>query len=105
MKRPGFLSVWPIQLDSSRTRGEGRRLPVSKAVKLPSLKEVTMAATSLGFSPETVEKAAIPSSPWEKTGFVFVKTVGPRTIVLKAIAGEIVKARQKEAQSAETKKR
>ena len=105
MKRPGFLSIWPFQLDSSRTRGEGRRLPVSKAVKQPNLKEVTTAATSLGYLPETVEKAAIPSSPWEKTGFVFVKKAGPRPVVLKAIAGEIVKTRQKEAQSAETKKR
>ncbi|HVH15910.1 MAG TPA: signal recognition particle subunit SRP19/SEC65 family protein [Candidatus Angelobacter sp.] len=105
MKRPGFLIVWPAHLDSSKTRGQGRRLPVSRAVKQPSLKEVWQAAMSLGYSPESKEKAALSGSPWEKTGYVTIKKTGQRTIVLKGIAGEIVKTRQKEAQAAEQKKR
>jgi signal recognition particle subunit SEC65 len=60
---------------------------------------------SLGYSPETKEKAARSASPWEKTGYVTVKKAGQRTIVLKGIASEIVKTRQKEAQAAEPKKR
>ncbi len=105
MKRPGFLIVWPAHLDSSKTRGEGRRLPVSRAVKQPSLKEILQAAMSLGYSPETTEKAAQSSSPWEKTGYVTVKKTGQRSAVLKGIAGEIVKTRQREAQASEPKKR
>ena len=105
MKRPGFLIVWPAHLDSSKTRGQGRRLPVSRAVKQPSLKEVWQAAMSLGYSPETKEKAALSASPWEKTGYVTIKKTGHRAIVLKGIAIEIVKSRQKEAQTAEPKKR
>ena len=105
MKRPGFLIVWPAHLDSSRTRGQGRRLPVSRAVKQPSMKEVWQAAMSLGYSPESKEKAALSSSPWEKTGYVTIKKTGQRSTVLKGIASEIVKSRQKEAQAAEPKKR
>jgi signal recognition particle subunit SRP19 len=105
LKRPGFLIVWPAHLDSSKTRGQGRRLPVSRAVKQPSLKEVWQAAMSLGYSPETKEKAALSGSPWEKTGYVTVKKKSQRSSVLKGIAGEIVKNRQKEAQASEPKKR
>jgi len=105
LKRPGFLIVWPAHLDSSRTRGQGRRLPVSRAVKQPSMKEVWQAAMSLGYSPESKEKAALSSSPWEKTGYVTIKKTGQRSTVLKGIASEIVKSRQKEAQAAEPKKR
>jgi signal recognition particle subunit SRP19 len=105
LKRPGFLIVWPAHLDSSKTRGQGRRLPVSRAVKQPSMKEVWQAAMSLGYSPETKEKAALSGSPWEKTGYVTVKRTAPRPTVLKAISGEIVKTRQKESQASEQKKR
>jgi hypothetical protein len=60
---------------------------------------------SLGYSPETKEKAALSGSPWEKTGYVTIKKTNLRSIVLKGIASEIVKSRQKEAQAAEPKKR
>src|SRR3989442_7599826 len=105
MKRPGFLIVWPAQLDSSKTRGQGRRLPVSRAVKQPSLKEVWQAAMSLGYSPETKEKAALSGSPWEKTGYVTFKMTGQRATVLQGLAIEIVKSRQNEALTAEPKER
>ncbi len=60
---------------------------------------------SLGYSPESKEKAALSSSPWEKTGYVTIKKTGQRSVVLKGLASEIVKTRQKEAQAAEPKKR
>jgi signal recognition particle subunit SEC65 len=60
---------------------------------------------SLGYSPETTEKAALSGSPWEKTGYVTVKKAGQRSNVLKGISSEIVKNRQKAAQAAEPKKR
>lgn len=53
---------------------------------------------TLGYSPETKEKAALSASPWEKTGYVTIKKTTQRPTVLKNIAGEIVKIRQKEAQ-------
>jgi signal recognition particle subunit SRP19 len=101
MKRPGHLIIWPAHLDSSKTRGQGRRLPVSRSVKQPSLKEVWQAAMTLGYSPETTEKAAISYSSWDKTGYVTVKKTAQRTAMLKGIASEIVKVRQKEALAAD----
>jgi signal recognition particle subunit SEC65 len=74
-------------------------------VKQPSLKEVWQAAMSLGYSPESKEKAALSGSHWEKTGYVTIKRTGQRSVVLKGLAGEIVKTRQKQAQAAEPKKR
>ena len=53
---------------------------------------------TLGYSPETKEKAALSASPWDKTGYVMIKKNAQRNTVLKNIAGEIVKIRQKEAQ-------
>jgi signal recognition particle subunit SRP19 len=105
LKRPGFSIVWPAHLDSSKTRGQGRRLPVSRAVKTPSAKEIWQAARTLGYSPEITEKAALPHAPGEKTGSVTVKKAGQRIILLKNIASEIVRTRQKEAQAIEQKKR
>src|SRR5207249_2090632 len=105
MKRPGFLIVWPAHLDSSKTRREGRRLPVSRAVKQPSAKEVWQAAMTLGYSPETTEKAALSKSPWEKTRYVAIKKTGPRPVIWKKIDGENLKNRQKENQAIDPKKR
>jgi signal recognition particle subunit SEC65 len=56
---------------------------------------------TLGYSPEITEKAAISFSPWEKTGYVTVKKSAQRSTMLKGIASEIVKTRQKEAQAAQ----
>jgi signal recognition particle subunit SEC65 len=69
------------------------------------LKEVWQAAMSLGYSPETKEKAALSGSPWEKSGYVSVRKSARRPVVLKNIAGEIVRNRQKESQVSEQKKR
>jgi len=46
----------------------------------------------------------MPSLHWEKAGYVNVKKTAPKVAMLKSIAGEIVKIRQKEAQAAEPKK-
>jgi signal recognition particle subunit SEC65 len=60
---------------------------------------------TLGYSPEITEKAALSKSPGEKTGYVTVKKTGQRPVILKNIATEIVRNRQKEAQAPEQKKR
>jgi len=69
------------------------------------MKEIWQAAMTLGYSPETKEKAAPSFSPWDKTGYVTVKKAASRAVVLKAISSEIVKTRQKEIQASEQKKR
>ncbi len=104
MKRPGYLIVWPGNLDSTKSRGQSRKLPQARAVRQPSLREVTQAATVLGYAPEPRERSAIPGTPWEKTGYVAVRKSVGRIGTLRAISAEIVKARQKEAQAPEAKR-
>ena len=60
---------------------------------------------TLGYSPETIEKKALSGFPWEKTGYVTVKKTSARATILKSLASEIMKTRQKEAQASEPKKR
>ncbi len=104
MKNPGHVIIWPFHIDSTKTRGQGRKLPIARAIKQPNLREIVQAATILGYVPEPKEKSAMPSLHWEKAGYVTVKKTGPKVAMLKSIAGEIVKIRQKEAHAAEPKK-
>ena len=74
-------------------------------MKQPSIKEISQAAMTLGLSPEAAEKAAVPKLHWEKTGSVTLKKAGTKTLTLKGIASEIVKARQRETQATAEPKR
>ncbi len=60
---------------------------------------------SLGYSPEITEKAALSKAHGDKTGYVTIRKTGPRPAVLKNIASEIVKIRQKEAQAQATEQK
>ncbi len=60
---------------------------------------------TLGYSPEITEKAALSKSPGEKTGYVTVKRTVQRPLLLKNIAAEIVRDRQKQTAVIEQKKR
>ena len=105
MKNPGHMVIWPFDLDSTKTRGQGRKLPIARAIKQPNLREIVQAATALGYAPEPTEKSALPSLHWEKVGYVAIKKAATRDMMRKSIAGEIVKIRQKAAQTvAEPKK-
>ena len=104
MKNPGHAVIWPVDLDSTKSRGQGRKLPVARAIKQPNLREIVQAATILGYAPEQTEKMAKPGLHWEKVGYVTIKKTAPKGMMLKSIAGEIVKIRQKEAQTVEPKK-
>ena len=104
MKNPGHVVIWPFHIDSTKTRGQGRKLPIARAIKQPNLKEIVQAATVLGYLPEPKEKSAMPSLHWEKAGYVTIKKTAPKVAMLKLIAGEIVKIRQKDTHPAEPKK-
>jgi signal recognition particle subunit SRP19 len=104
VKNPGHIVIWPSHIDSTKTRGQGRKLPIPRSINQPNLREIIQAATTLGYGPEHTEKSAQPSLHWEKVGYVTVKKNGSKAVMLKSIAGEIVKMRQKEAQAAEPRK-
>ncbi len=96
--------VWPANLDGSRSRGGGRKLSASRAVRQPSVNEIAQAAAALGLSPETADKAASPMAHWEKHGSVTLKRSGTKLSTLRSIASEIVRTRQREALAVEPKR-
>src|SRR5207249_3605441 len=82
VKNPGHVIIWPFHIDSTKTRGQGRKLPIARAIKQPNLREIVQAATILGYVPEPKERSAMPSLHWEKAGYVTIKKTAPNVGVL-----------------------
>jgi len=94
LKQPGKAVVWPANLDSAKTRQQGRRLPKAKCVESPKLAELEKAATEIGLNPTAVADAARPSLWWQKTGYIIVdRRSKPKTVVLTELAQAIGKLR------------
>jgi len=88
--------VWPANINSSRSRKEGRRVKRSLALDCPKLSEIFDSAKNLGMNPQIVERAGRPSNWWDKTGYVIVDRAGrPKCRVLVEIAQAIHKSRPK----------
>jgi signal recognition particle subunit SRP19 len=87
------IVVWPIYIDSTASRGEGRKIPLSSAVRKPRVEEIVEAAERLGLHPE-VEDARYPRQWWEQRKRVIVDKVGSKLKTLKMIAEEIKKIRE-----------
>lgn len=95
LKQSGKMVVWPAELDSTKSRSEGRRLAKSQAIQAPRVDELELAAKRLSFDPEVSPNSALPSRWWEKTGHVLVKRADrSRSKTLKDLAAEILKIRQ-----------
>ncbi len=87
------IVVWPIYLDASASRGEGRKIPLRDAVRRPRVEEIVEAAERLGLNPE-VEEARYPRQWWEQRKRVIVDKVGSKLKTLKLLAAEIKKLRE-----------
>ncbi len=72
MRRRDKITIWPIYLDTSKTRNEGRRLSKDLGVNSPKLSELFEAAKELKLEPELVPEAAYPRIWWDKTGYLLV---------------------------------
>ena len=53
MKDYDHLIIWLDYFNSTLSRAEGRRIPLDKAVKSPTLDELCQAAAQLGFKHAT----------------------------------------------------
>jgi|YelNatPaOPRAMG01_1025707.scaffolds.fasta_scaffold93142_3 signal recognition particle subunit SRP19 len=90
MKRPGKMIIWLDNLNSSKTRGQGRKVPRDLAVDSPTLEEIERASSELGLKVESKERASRPGSWWERSGYVVIDRGGrPRSEILKGIARAI----------------
>jgi len=85
------LVIWPIYFDASRTRIEGRMVSLQDAVNEPDLDMVITAALKSGFKPE-IERDRRHPKTWhqeEASGRVLIAKKGPKSAVLKRIAGSM----------------
>ncbi len=55
MKEYDRLIIWLDYFNSTLSRADGRRVPLDKAVKAPTLEELCQAALSLGYTPQPTQ--------------------------------------------------
>lgn len=94
MKEQEKTVLWPAYFDSSKKRREGRKVPKNIAVPNPSLTELQRAAEHLGLEPEVEAEVSHPSTPWRKTGRIWVKKKEVKARILVKVAKEIAVMRQ-----------
>ncbi len=76
--------IWPAYIDSTKTKHDGRKIPMVDAVESPKLREITKAADKLGLNPEIEKNKSYPRSWWEISGRVIVdKNIPKKEILIK----------------------
>jgi signal recognition particle subunit SRP19 len=76
--------IWPVYIDSKKTKHEGRKIPIQDAVSSPKLREISRAAEKLGLNPEVEKNKSYSRSWWELSGRVAVdKNQSKREILIK----------------------
>jgi signal recognition particle subunit SRP19 len=93
MRKQDKIIIWPAYFDSTKTRGEGRRIPKSLAVPSPKITEISDAAEKLGLECEAVLDVGYPKTPWLKTGMLLVRKSEPKEKIIKKIAKNLQKIR------------
>ena len=87
------IVLWPINIDASASRKEGRKIPLKHAIRKPRVEEVVEAAKRLGLDPQ-VEEARYPRKWWEQKQRIVVDKMGSKLKTLIAIAEEIKRLRE-----------
>ncbi|HII00549.1 TPA: signal recognition particle protein Srp19 [Methanosarcinaceae archaeon] len=93
MKDKGKLVIWPVYIDQTRSRSNGRIISRKSSVKEPQLNEIKEAALELGLNPEVEPEKAYPKAWWEVSGRVLVDNKGPKSVIAKQISAGIKKTR------------
>ncbi|RLG27178.1 signal recognition particle protein Srp19 [Methanosarcinales archaeon] len=90
LRKRDKLVIWPVYLDTTKSRGEGRLAPKKHSVKEPTLKEVQIAASELGLNPVVEADKAYPKSWWKVSGRVLIDRKAPKSRIIQQI-GKIIK--------------
>jgi len=83
--------IWPICFDAARSRRDGRSVAIQHAIPEPTLDMVIAAAIKAGFKPEIEREKKHPKT-WhtaEAAGRILVPKTGPKSAILKRIAGSL----------------
>ncbi len=65
--------IWPVYIDSTRTKKEGRKISKKDGVSSPRLGEISRAARKLNLNPDTENDKSYPGLWWESTGRIVVE--------------------------------
>ncbi|HMK47390.1 MAG TPA: signal recognition particle subunit SRP19/SEC65 family protein [Methanocella sp.] len=93
MKEKRQIVIWPLYLDSGRTRKDGRLAPEAASVKSPRTSEIFKAAQKLGMNPEMVTGKAHPATWSDRSGMVLVDNLGPKSDIVRRVGTEIIRMR------------
>jgi len=76
--------IWPVYIDSQKSKKEGRRIPKKDAVSSPKLREISSAAKKLQLNPQVENNKSYSRSWWESSGRVSVdKKMAKREVLIK----------------------
>ena len=94
MRKQNKIVIWPVYFDSTKARGQGRKIPKKYAVPNPKLDEVCKALDKLKLKYEVVADAAYPKMPWRKTGMIYIEKRNESKLkILKLIGQKLVEMR------------
>ena len=88
MKDYGRFVVWLDYLNSELKRREGRRVPLSAAMRSPKILELEEACKRLNLEPQP-QVARFPKYARRESGYVSVKKNGAKQMILLRIAKEM----------------
>lgn len=83
------IIIWPVYIDSKKTKKEGRRISKKNAVSSPKLREISGAAKKLNLNPEVENNKSYSRSWWESSGRVSVDKNMPKREILVKISNMI----------------
>ena len=76
--------IWPVYIDSEKTKKEGRRISKKNGVPSPKIREISNAAKKLNLNPEVEKNKSYSRSWWESSGRISVdKNIPKREILIK----------------------
>ncbi len=85
--------IWPVNIDSKKTKHEGRKISRENAIDTPKLREISKAAQKLGMNPNIEKNKSYSKSWWENSGRVTVDKTMPKREILIKISNMIKGAR------------
>jgi signal recognition particle subunit SRP19 len=91
--------IWLEYFNSELKRRQGRRVPLSAAIRSPTLKELEEACRRLALDPKP-QAATFPGSPRRPSGYASVRKEGTKQKLLVKIARQLSAVRGEEQKTA-----
>jgi signal recognition particle subunit SRP19 len=92
-KNNGMIVVWPVYIDSQKSRAQGRMVTKSVAVESPTADEIFEACRELDMAPVLEATKRMPSASLERPGRVLISKKDKKLKLLRKISLEIQRKR------------